>query len=299
MRLPAYLDPVLSLVVGLWFIGAVSWMCLAAVEILSEWILSRYDLASKNNLEARKIYTQLRVLKRIIDVVILIIAVSCVLMSFERIRQLGVSLLASAGVVGIILGFAAQRSIATLFAGLQIAITQPIRLDDVVIVENEWGWIEEITLTHVVVKIWDLRRLVVPITYFIERPFQNWTRISADILGTVFLYADYKVPVESLREELHRILKSTPLWDQKAWCLQVTNVTADTVELRALMSATNSPEAWDLRCLVREKLLAFLQKRHPEHLPRTRVELDRTPPAPGTPKNDPVPPSPPDASKTG
>ncbi|MGB2599197.1 MAG: mechanosensitive ion channel domain-containing protein, partial [Candidatus Omnitrophota bacterium] len=196
-----------------------------------------------------------------------------VLMTFEKVRQLGTSLLASAGIIGVILGFAAQKTLGNFIAGLQIALAQPIRIDDVVIVEDEWGWIEEITLTYVIVRIWDLRRLVVPISYFIEKPFQNWTRISADILGSVFIYADYTVPVKELRSELTRILEESQHWDKKVNGLQVTNTTAQTVEIRALMSSVDSPTAWNLRCEVREKLLEFLQKRFPECLPRTRVEL--------------------------
>jgi small-conductance mechanosensitive channel len=194
-------------------------------------------------------------------------------MTFEKVRQLGATLLASAGIVGIIVGIAAQKSIATLFAGIQLAITQPMRIDDVVIVENEWGRIEEITLTYVVVRIWDLRRLIVPITYFLEKPFQNWTRISADILGTVFLYVDYTVPVEAVRTELRRILESSPLWDGQVCVLQVTNATERTVELRALMSAADSSSGWGLRCEVREKLIEFIRQNYPEGLPKVRAEL--------------------------
>ncbi|MDH3556523.1 MAG: mechanosensitive ion channel family protein, partial [Deltaproteobacteria bacterium] len=178
-----------------------------------------------------------------------------------------------AGIVGIIVGLAAQKSISTLFAGIQMAITQPIRIDDVVIVENEWGRIEEITLTYVVVRIWDLRRLIVPITYFLEKPFQNWTRISADLLGTVFLYVDYTVPVEAVRAELKRILESSPLWDKQVCTLQVTNATDRTLELRALMSAADSPRAWELRCDVREKLIGFIRQNYPDGLPKVRAEL--------------------------
>jgi len=195
------------------------------------------------------------------------------LMTFEKVRQLGTSILASAGVIGIIVGVAAQRTIATFLAGIQIAVTQPIRIDDVVIVENEWGRIEEITLTYVVVRIWDLRRLVLPITYFIEKPFQNWTRVTADILGTVFIYVDYTVPIQAVREELHRILQNSKLWDKKVWGLQVTNTTEHTVELRALMSAPDASSAWDLRCEVRERLVEFIQKNYPDGLPKVRAEI--------------------------
>jgi small-conductance mechanosensitive channel len=198
-------------------------------------------------------------------------------MSFEQIRQLGTAILASAGVLGIIIGFAAQRTISTLLAGLQIAITQPFRIDDVVIVEGEWGRIEEIALTYVVVRIWDLRRLVLPTSYFLEKPFENWTRESADILGTVYLYADYTVPVQEVKEELHRVLKSSEHWDGKVWNLQVTDMTEHTVQLRALMSAQDASAAWNLRCEVREKLLHFVQSRHPNALPKIRAELHGQP----------------------
>jgi small-conductance mechanosensitive channel len=197
------------------------------------------------------------------------------LMTFEKVRQLGTTILASAGVVGIVVGMAAQRTIATFIAGLQIAITQPIRVDDVVIVENEWGRIEEITLTYVVVRIWDLRRLIVPITYFIEKPFQNWTRISADILGTVFIYTDYTVPVDAIREQLQKILNESEHWDKKVCVLQVTSATDRTMELRALMSAADASMAWTLRCEVREKLIEFIKAEYPQALPKVRAELNR------------------------
>jgi small-conductance mechanosensitive channel len=186
---------------------------------------------------------------------------------------LGTAILASAGIVGLVIGFATQKTVSTVLAGLQIAITQPIRVDDVVIVESEWGRIEEITLTYVVVRLWDLRRLVVPIPYFIEKPFQNWTRVSADLLGTVFIYADYTLPVQRIREELHSILRASDLWDGRVWGLQVTGKTERAVELRALMSAPDASSAWDLRCKVREELLEFIQKNYPESLPRLRAEL--------------------------
>jgi small-conductance mechanosensitive channel len=202
-------------------------------------------------------------------------------MVFEPVRQLGTSILATAGIAGIIIGFAAQRSISTLLAGLQIALTQPIRLDDVVIVENEWGRIEDISLTYVTVRIWDQRRLIVPINHFIEQPFQNWTRSSADILGTVFLHVDYRAPLAEIRTELDRILAESPYWDGKVKVLQVTDAGPQTLELRALGSAADASLAWDLRCEVREKLVTFLQQHHPDSLPRVRAEL-RTSPNPLT-----------------
>lgn len=252
----------------------ISWILVKGVDIAKVIVLNRYKLESVNNLKARKIYTQFNVLQNIINVLIGLVAIATSMMTFDAIKELGTSLLASAGIAGIIIGFAAQRTIATVLAGFQIAITQPIRIDDVVIVEGEWGWIEEINLTYVVVRIWDLRRLVVPITYFIDSPFQNWTRNSADILGTVFLYTDYRVDFDALRNELTRLLESTDKWDGRVNVLQVTDSTEKSVQVRALMSAKNSPTAWDLRVYIREGLIKFLQENFPESLPHSRVYLE-------------------------
>lgn len=265
------LDHILSILI----IMGVAWLLLRIFHISKAAILSRYEISVKDNLEARRISTQLDVIERVFDFLVILIAISSILMTFEKVRQIGVSILASAGIAGIIIGFAAQRSIATLIAGIQIAITQPIRLDDVVIVENEWGWIEEITLTYVVVKIWDQRRLIVPITFFIEQPFQNWTRQTAELLGTVYIYADYRAPVDELRRELEKIVTDSPLWDKRVAKMQVTNASDKTIELRALVSAENSPDAFELRCLVRERLIQFLQQNYPSSLPTIRVELEK------------------------
>jgi len=255
-------------------IFSVAWLIVKLISLGKEMVLRRYNVDEKDNLKARRVYTQFNVIERIFNFMVILIALAVALVTFESIRKIGVSLFASAGLAGIILGFAAQKMIGTVLAGFQIAITQPIRLDDVVIVEGEWGWIEEITLTYVVVRIWDKRRLVVPTTYFIEKPFQNWTRVSSDILGTVFIYTDYTVPFDILREELTRILKSDENWDGNVNVLQVTNSTEKTVEIRALMSAIDSPTAWDLRVSVREKLIDFLQKNYPDSLPKSRLVLD-------------------------
>jgi small-conductance mechanosensitive channel len=262
-------------ILAIWIIIGISWLLIRLFHVIRKLILSRYEISAKDNLEARRISTQLDVIQRVLTFLVILIAVSSILMTFDKVRQIGVSILASAGIAGVIIGFAAQRSIATLIAGIQIAITQPIRIDDVVIVENEWGRIEEITLTYVVVSIWDQRRLIVPITYFIERPFQNWTRKTAELLGTVFIYADYRAPIDELRIELKRIVAETDLWDKRVVKIQVTNATDKTIELRALVSADNSSNAWELRCLVREKLIGFLQKNYPESLPLVRVELEK------------------------
>lgn len=255
-------------------IVSLAWILIAGIRTYKRIFQERFDISMEDNLKSRKFKTQFNILERIIVFLILIVSVGLILMLFDDVKRIGISLFASAGIAGIIIGFAAQRVIATVIAGLQIAITQPIRIDDVVIIENEWGRIEEITLTYVVVNIWDKRRLIVPTTYFFDKPFQNWTRTTSEILGTVFIYTDYNVPFQALRDELTRLLESTPLWDKKVNVLQVTDSKERSIEVRALMSAKDSGTAWDLRVFVREKLIEFLQKKYPESLPKTRVILD-------------------------
>jgi small-conductance mechanosensitive channel len=253
---------------SLCFIAGIAWLFINATFAGRDIISSRYDIEVNDNLKARMIQTQLTVIVKIITVIVIIITVATMLMTFDKIRHVGMSILASAGIIGIILGAASQRSISTLIAGMQIAFTQPIRINDVVIVEGEWGWIEEVTLTYAVVKIWDLRRMVLPVSYFLEKPFQNWTRVSANLLGTVFLYTNHEVPVEEVRQKLNEILQNSDKWDKKAWGLQVTDSTYVTMELRALMSAADSSLLFDLRCEVREKLMAFLADNYPtQYLP--------------------------------
>jgi small-conductance mechanosensitive channel len=273
LGLPPEYDAVVARASSLFFLVAVSWLLFQIVAVGERFILIRYDVSRSDNLRARQIYTQVHILKQTLHVIITVVMLAAGLMMFDTVRSLGASVLASAGVIGIIVGFAAQRTIANLFAGFQLAMTQPIRIDDVVIVENEWGRIEEITLTYVVVRIWDLRRLIVPLSYFIERPFQNWTRAQSDILATVFLYTDYAVPVDAMREELKRILAQAPDWDGKVCVLQVTNASDRSVELRALASAADASKAWNLRCEIREKLIFFVQQNYPDSLPRVRAEM--------------------------
>lgn len=251
-------------------IVAVAIILFQGVNIGEKAVLARYDIKASDNLQARKIYTQVHVLGKSLYFVIGLFAVASVLMLFEEVRRFGTSLLASAGVVGIIFGFAAQKTIANLFAGFQLAMTQPIRLDDVVIVEGEWGRIEEITLTYVVIHIWDDRRLVVPLSYFIEKPFQNWTRVSADLLGSVFIWVDYSLSLEETRKALKEILENHPLWDKRFWNLQVTDATEYAMQIRVLATAANSSRAWDLRCDIREKLISYIQKNQPQSLPQRR-----------------------------
>jgi small-conductance mechanosensitive channel len=254
------------------FIALLGWVALTAVQISSQIYLQQFRLDTEDNLLARKHVTQVRILKRAIDVLIVIMTVGAALMSFEEVRQYGVSLFASAGVAGLAIGLAARPLLSNLIAGIQIAVTQPIRLDDVVIVEGEYGTVEEITTTYVVIKLWDWRRMVVPLSHFIEKPFQNWTRETSALIGSVFLYVDYSVPAEKLREKLMEIVRASPLWDGRVVALQVSDTRDRTVELRALVSAGSAPATWDLRCEVREKLIAYLQQDYPEALPRTRHE---------------------------
>ena len=214
-------------------------------------------------------------LRRLLIFVIVVVGIGVVLMAFQPVRQIGTGLLASAGIAGVIAGLAAQKSLSTIIAGLQIAITQPMRIEDVVIVEGEWGTIEEITLTYVVIRVWDRRRLIVPITYFLEKPFQNWTRSSSDLMGAVFLYVDFLVPIEKVREETKRIVEASKLWDQRVFAFQVTDFKSDSVEIRILASAETSPELFDLRCEIREKILSFLQDQYPSAFPRVRTALSR------------------------
>lgn len=261
-------------VLALAMIGLFAWFLINATLAGRCMLLGRYDVSVSDNLRARSVMTQVNILLKVLWVIILMLAVASMLMTFEKIRQLGISMLASAGLIGVVAGFAAQKSLATLAAGIQVAITQPIRLDDVVVVEGEWGRIEEITLTYVVIRIWDERRLVVPMSQFLERSFQNWTRTSAQILGTVFFWTDYTVPLAPLRQELERIVADSSLWDGRVCLLQVTEAGEHALQLRALVSAGDSGKCWDLRCEVREKILDYVQRHYPGALPRLRAGFD-------------------------
>jgi len=250
-----------------------AWLLIIFLRKGKRGFLKHYDISAEDNLEARKMYTQINLLEKVIIFIIVLFAVGFILLSFDSIKKIGYGIFASAGLAGIIIGLSAQKVVGALLAGIQIAFTQPFRIDDAVVVENEWGWIEEINLTYVVIRLWDKRRLVLPSTYFLENPFQNWTRNSADIIGSVFLHTDYRVSFDDLRTELTKILENTSLWDQQVNVLQVTDSKENSVEIRILVSAKNSPTAWDLRVHVREKMIKFIQENYPESLPRTRVYL--------------------------
>ena len=260
----------LARLLGVAVIGLIGWAAIIALHIAADLYLLRYRLDVDDNLLARKHNTQVRVLSRSIDVLLVMLTLGAALMTFPAVRQYGLSLFASAGVAGIVVGLAARPVLSNLMAGVQLAMTQPIRLYDAVVVENEYGTIEEITSTYVVVKLWDLRRMIVPLTYFIEKPFQNWTRETTALVGSVMIYVDYTAPVGIIREKFNEILKQSGKWDEKTAALQVTDFKEGTMELRCLMSARSAAQTFDLRCEVREKLVEYLQKEHPEALPHSR-----------------------------
>lgn len=249
-----------------------AWITQSALHIWSIIYLRRFKLEAEDNLLARKHATQSKILLRIADIVILIIAISAVLMTIEEVRQYGISLLASAGAAGIIVGLALQPVLKNLLAGIQLAITQPIRIDDALIVEGEWGNVEEITSTYVVLRIWDMRRLIVPLAYFIEQPFQNWTREGAALLGTVIIPLDYRAPLGVIRRKVEEIAEGSALWNGEVAHVQVTDFRTDTMDVRIIVSANNSGKVFDLRCEVREKLIDFLQREHAYALPVRRIE---------------------------
>ncbi len=258
-------------------IGAATWLSMRLAAAIADAVALRFPVDVADNLHARRIRTQTRVLARSLATLVGVIGFALALLTFPQVRSVGAGLLASAGVVGIVAGIAAKPIFGNLLAGLQIALTQPIRLDDVVIVEGEWGRIEEIGRTYVVVAIWDQRRLVVPLQYFIEKPFQNWTRVSAEILGTAFLWVDYGMPLEPLRAELLRICEASKEWDRRVCLIQVTDANERAMQLRVLVSAADAGKAWDLRCLVREALIAYMQREWPQFLPRLRAEVTALP----------------------
>lgn len=259
---------------GVLLILSLTWLGMSLIRGVADGVIARHPADVADNLAARRIQTQTRVLARIASGAALVAGIAFVLMTFPQARQLGASLLASAGVAGLVVGIAARSVFSNLLAGLQIALTQPMRIDDVLIVEGEWGRVEEITATYVVLKIWDERRLIVPLAWFIEKPFQNWTRTTADLLGTVFLWVDYATPVDAVRAEARRICEASRHWDKRLCLVQVTETSDKAMQLRVLVSAADSGAAFDLRCELREGLLAHLAQHHAAALPRARIEAE-------------------------
>jgi small-conductance mechanosensitive channel len=250
-----------------------AWLLIRFINVGQDIVHDKIHINQANNLRQRQIITQLIYIRRVITFLIVLIAIGAVLLTFDTLRKIGAGLLTGVGIGGIIIGIAAQSSLANLLAGFQIAFTQPIRIDDEVIVENEFGQIEEFTLTYVVVRLWDNRRMVLPINYFLTTPFQNWTRTSADIIGSVYLYVDYRLPVEWIRKEFMQIIQNHPLWDKKSAGLVVTDLKTDVMELRAIVSSPSSGNSFDLRCHIREQLIKRITETYPDCLPVTRAEL--------------------------
>jgi small-conductance mechanosensitive channel len=259
-------------VITLLVIAAASWLVIALTGVFEDVLLERINVDVEDNRRPRRIRTQLVLFRRVLVALIVFLAIATALMTFPKVRTLGASFLASAGVLSVVAGLAAQATLANLFAGVQIALTDPIRIDDVVVVLDEWGRIEEITLTYVVIRTWDNRRLVLPVSWFTTNVFQNWTRHESRVLGSVVIHTDFTVPVEEIRAELLRLLRDSPLWDGRDWVLQVVDATPTTMVLRGLMSSSDAPSNWDLRCEIREKLLLFLRERYPGGLPKVRAE---------------------------
>lgn len=264
--------PGLQHLTALLLIAALTWLSVRCVAAVADTIVELNPSTDADNLQARRIQTQTKVLARSVMVVLILVGSGLALMTMPVLRQIGTSLLASAGVAGLVVGFAAKPVFGNLLAGLQIALTQPIRLEDVVIIENEWGQIEEITGTYVVVRIWDQRRLIVPLQWFIEHPFQNWTRTSSELLGTILIWVDFRMPLAVLRAEAERLCRATPEWDGRVCLIQVTDADQKAMQLRVLVSAGDAGRAWDLRCRIREGLIDFIQREYPDYLPLLRAE---------------------------
>ena len=277
LPLPPIVMSALEHITGIGLIAAVAWLIILLVDVTADIMAARYRIDVADNLMARRIQTQFQMLHHIVVVLVSVVAISIALMTIPAIRHIGMSILASAGLASLIVGMAMKDTLENIIAGVQIAFAQPFRMGDAVVIEGEWGWIEEIGTMYVVVRIWDLRRLVIPLSYFLQNSFQNWTRTSAELLGHCFIYTDYTVPVDALRAELRRICEASKLWNGKVCVLQVSDCETNTLQLRALMDARNSGDAWDLRCEVREKLIDFLQKNYPGSLPRYRGEFEMSP----------------------
>lgn len=258
---------------ALLLLATITWLGLRAIDGVSQGIIAQHSMDVEDNLNARRIHTQTRLLGRTAGSMVLVAGLSLMLMTFPGARQVGTSLLASAGVIGIVAGIAARPVFSNLIAGLQLALAQPIRIDDVLIVQGEWGRVEEINGTYVVLKIWDERRLIIPLQWFIENPFQNWTRSSAQIIGTVFLWVDYRMPLQPLRDAAQRACEVASEWDKRLCLLQVVEAGEKSMQLRVLVTSSNSSLNWDLRCKVREALVDFMQREYPQHLPLMRAEL--------------------------
>ncbi len=265
--------PVADKMAEVLFIITTTWLVVQLLKIGELRLIRQYDTDNDEKLAQRKFVTQVRFSRRLVAIIVLVIGTSLVLISFQGSRKVGLSVLTSAGVVSVVIGFAAQKTLANLLAGVQIAFNQQIRLNDAVVVEKEWGRVEEINLTSVIVRLWDRRRLILPITYFVENPFENWTRSDASIIGSIILYLDYNVPVDKLREKARKLAEEDPLWTGESFAVQVVDTLPTCIQVRILVSAPDSPSAFDLRCHIREQLIAFVRDEYPQSLPQTRLML--------------------------
>ena len=257
----------------IFLITSTAFIFIKIIFAFENFIMIKFNMDTKNNFKARAMYTQVNVFRKILIFLIVILSSAAILMTFDLFREIGSTLLASAGVAGIVFGFAAQKTISNIFAGFQLALSQPILIGDVVVVEGEWGRIEEITLTHVIIAIWDQRRLVLPISYFLEKPFQNWTKHSSEILGTIFIYSDFNLPLDKLEEEVSNLCKKSNLWDGRVMSVQVTNTNINGIEIRILVSSIDSSNCFDLRCYIRKNIIEFIQQKYPLCFPKTRIKL--------------------------
>jgi small-conductance mechanosensitive channel len=259
-------------------IATFAWLVAALVLVLEDYALSRWRTDVPDNLKRRRFKTQVVILRRVSVAAIVVVALGIILMTIPGIRAVGASLLASTALISVVAALAAQSTLGNVFAGLQLAFSDAVRVDDVVVVEGEWGRIEELTLTYVAVQIWDDRRLILPTSYFTTKPFQNWTRTGSAVLGTAELDVDWSVPVESIRARLREVCQGSELWDGRVCVLQVTDAVGGVIRLRALVSAADAPALWDLRCLVRERLVEYVWENHQDALPRTRADIATVPP---------------------
>ncbi len=277
LHLEPALVPTLREAGTLLLILSFGWLLISLVSVLDEVLRGRALAGVHDEMRANRVLTRAAIFRRVLSALIVVLTIAGMMATFEEGRAIGASILASAGIAALVLGIAARPAAENLIAGLRVALTEPIHIDDVVIVEGEWGKIEEITTTYVVVRIWDRRRLIVPLSYFLEKPFQNWTRAGTDLLAQVTIEVDYSTPVDEVRTEADRIVTSSALWDKQFWNLQVTEAGERTMRLRILASAANADNAWNIRCEIREKLIAYLQEHHPWALPKIRATLEGAP----------------------
>lgn len=259
-------------------IAGTAWLLVRIAAAVVESVYARYAAGALDPARVRRVRTQVALIQRAVTAAVAVVAVAAMLLTFPAMRAVGASMLASAGVLGIVAGIAAQSSLSNLFAGLQIAFGDTVRIGDTVVVDKEWGTVEEITLTFLVVRTWDERRITMPVSYFTSKPYENWSRGGAELTGTVFVHLDHSAPVALLREWLEDFLKEIPEWDGRAAGLVVTDTTPNTIQIRAMVTAKDADDLWTLRCAVRERMIAWLVEHHPYALPHVATSEATRPP---------------------